>query len=180
MTNLPPTALTELHARTRAAAIICGALSCSSMTASALVETVDLVSATVLQAAGLSRASARMVLAALWEHSTRVAAAADSGRQLRISDREREFLRDLGERVRMLRGGRRLHAAHVAQATRIPADQLGDLERGYGIPSVLALYRLAEVLEVPLPLLVDDTKTPLDLLRAVAGMRAARTDPRRR
>jgi hypothetical protein len=176
VTNLPPLPFTTTGQRARAGAVIAGALDRPSIDASALMETIDLLSAAVLSAAGVDEATARIALAALWEHPTRSSPAAEPRRRIQISDREREFVRDLGQRLRMVRGARRLHAARVAHFTGVPYDQLLDIERGAGIPTVLGLYRLGETLQVPLPLLMDDRKTPLDVLRILAGLQQTRED----
>ena len=41
------------------------------------------------------------------------------------------------------------------------------------MPSILALYRLSDTLQVPLPLLVDEKQTPIDLLRQLAARERA-------
>ena len=134
-----------------------------------LVETIDTLSAAVLRIAGLRDPAIRTVLAALWTYPIAAASAAEPARRLRLSDREREFLLDLGERVHILRRARQQDAPLVWRATGIPADQLLDIERGTGVPTALALYRLADLLEVPLPLLLDARTTPLDMLREIAA-----------
>ena len=179
MSNLPPPPLTTAAQRSRATAILTGAQLRPAAASAALIETLDLICAAVVRTAGVDTATARMALAALWEHPVQSAVAAQPRRQLRISDREREFLRDLGERIRFVRGARRKPIARIALATGIPYDQIGDLERGVGLPTLLGLYRLGEALETPLPLLLDETKTQLDLLRALASLQTTRTDPPR-
>jgi hypothetical protein len=52
---------------------------------------------------------------------------------------------------------------------RDPDRQLHDIERGTGVPTALALYRRADLLEVPLPLMLDPRTTPLDMLRDIAA-----------
>lgn len=170
MSTVVPTPLTRTAERVRAAAIVAGTLRCPAGQAIALVETIDTLSAAVLRIAGLRDPAIRIVLAALWNHpGASSAAAAEPARRLRLSDREREFLLDLGERVNLLRRARQQDAPLVWKATGIPTDQLADIERGTGVPTALALYRLADLLEVPLPLLLDARISPLDMIREIAA-----------
>ena len=81
---------------------------------------------------------------------------------MRRGDREREFLCRLGERLRLVRRGRRLSRARVG------ALVSADIERGSVAPSALTLHRLSEVLQVPLPVLVDEQLAPIDLLQELA------------
>lgn len=169
MTNVPPVPLTRTADRARAAAIIAGVLHCTPIRSFTLVETVDAVSAAVLRTAGLDDTTIRAVLAALWEHPLPAAPAGEPVRGLRLTDREREFLRDLGQRLRIVRSARRVTPPVIRRMTGIAGDQLADIERGIAVPTVLGLHRIADVLQVPLPLLVDQTHTPLELLRLLAG-----------
>jgi hypothetical protein len=176
--NVPPlTPLTQLADRGRAEAIVAGRLRCTPADAAALLGTVDALSASVLGIAGLDDGSIRAAMAALWEHPVRSAAAGEPVSRLRITDRERGFLRDLGQRIHVIRRARRVETPAVRRLTSIPAEQLIDLERGIAVPSVLALHRLAATLQVPLPLLVDDEQTPIDLLRLLAAREQAGRQP---
>lgn len=168
MTNVPSVPLTRTADRARAAAIVAGALHVTPIRSFTLVETVDAVSAAVLRTAGLDDTTIRAVLAALWEHPLPAAPAGQPTRGLQLTDREREFLRDLGQRLRTVRAARRLAPPVIRRMTGIAGDQLGDIERGIAVPTVLGLHRIADVLQVPLPLLVDQTHTPLELLRLLA------------
>lgn len=168
MSNVPPAPLTRTADRARAAAIVAGALHTTATRAFTLVETVDATCAAVLRTAGLDDTTTRAVLAALWEHPLPDAPAGRPLRGLRLTDREREFVRDLGQRVRIVRSARRLTGPVIRRMTGIGVDQLDDIERGIAVPTVLGLHRIAEVLEMPLPLLVDQTRTPLELLRILA------------
>ena len=169
MSNVSALPLTRTADRARAAALLAGAVKRPMGEAFAVLETVDALSAAVLRIAGLDDTTIRAVLAALWIHPVQSAPAAEPIRRLRLSDREREFLRDLGDRIQLLRRARRLDTAGIRRSTGIPTDQLADTERGVGIPTVLALYRLADALQVPLPLLLDTAKSPLDILRELAA-----------
>ena len=170
MTNVPSlTPLTQPGDRGRATAIVAGALRCTLVQASTLLTTVDALSVSVLGIAGMDEASIRAAMAALWDHPLRSAPAGEPIRRLRVTDREREFLRDLGVRIHIVRRARRLETAVVRRATSIPGDQLIDVERGIAIPTVLALYRLGDTLQVPLPLLIDEKQAPIDLLRELAA-----------
>jgi hypothetical protein len=169
MTTVVGIPLTRTADRARAAALVTGAVKCPIGEAFAVLETVDALSAAVLRIAGLNDTTIRAVLAALWTHPVQSGPAAEPARRLSLTDREREFLRDLGERIHLLRRARRLDTAWIRRSTGIPTDQLADTERGVGVPTALALYRLADALQVPLPLLLDTAKSPLDILRELAA-----------
>jgi CBS-domain-containing membrane protein len=174
VTNVPPlTPLTQPADRSRANAIVAGRLRCTTAEAAAILITVDALSASVLGVAGLDEASIRAAMAALWEHPVRSAPAGDPTSRLRVTDREREFLRDLGVRIRVVRQARRLEPPAIRRATSIPGDQLVDVERGIAIPTVLALYRLGDTLQIPLPLLIDEKQAPIDLLQQLAARERA-------
>jgi transcriptional regulator with XRE-family HTH domain len=160
--------LTRTAERSRAAVLITGALRNSSTDAYALVDTLDAVTGAVLRTAGLDDATSRLVLAAMWEHPHPDAPASQNGRGIRLSDRDRELLRDLGARLRMVRRARRLSVPATARMTGISEFQLQDLEDGVAPPSAVALYRLADALRAPLSLLVDHRKAPWDVVVALA------------
>jgi hypothetical protein len=143
--------------------MLAAALHCQAMTAYRMVEVVDAVSVAVLRTAGADDPTARDVLATLWEQF-RAPTADIPTPTLRRSDRERE-LRGLGERIRVVRRGRRLSRPRAGRLAGIGPDQLADLERGSATPNALTIHRLADVLQVPLPLLVDEKQAPVDLLR---------------
>ena len=177
MSNVPPVPLTRTADRARAAAIVAGALHRTPVQSFTLVETVDAVCAAVLRTAGLDDTTIRAVLAALWEHPLPAAPAGYPTRGLRLTDREREFLRDLGQRLRTIRSARRLTGPVIRRLTGIAADQLEDIERGIAVPTVLGLHRIADALQTPLPLLLDPTRTPLELLRILARSHPGAEDP---
>jgi hypothetical protein len=174
VSNVPSlTPLTQPRDRGRAEVIVAGALRCTLVEATTLLNTVDALTAAVLRIAGLDEASIRAAMAALWEHPVRSAPAGTPVTRLRITDREREFLRDLGGRIHVVRRARRIETPAVRRLTSIPGEQLADLERGIAVPSILALYRISDTLQTPLPLLVDEKQTPVDLLRALAARERA-------
>ena len=123
MTNLPPLPLTTTAQRARAAAMLSSALDCQTSTAFALIETVDAVSAAVLHTASVHSSAARGVLAVLWDQPLQATVVDLPSRTLRRTDREREFLRALGERIHVTRqtsngNGRAAGTARVTE----PAD----------------------------------------------------------
>jgi ribosome-binding protein aMBF1 (putative translation factor) len=75
--------------------------------------------------------------------------------------REQQFVRDLGQRIHVIRHARRLTPTGVRNRTGIPPYLLRDFEAGDLWPSSHHLYRLAQAFAVPLPLLVDHEATPL-------------------
>jgi hypothetical protein len=161
--------LTQPRDRGRAEAIVASVLRCTLIEATTLLNTVDALSTAVLRIAGLDEASIRAAMAALWEHPVRSSPAGEPLSRLRLTDREREFLRDLGGRIHVVRRARRMETPAIRRLTSIPGEQLIDLERGIAVPSILALYRLSDTLQVPLPLLVDEKQAPIDLLRKLAA-----------
>ena len=179
MTNLPPTPLTTTGQRARAGAILSGALGRPSVASFELVEALDLVCASVVRAAGVDPATARMVLAALWEHPLQSAAAAEPRRGCGSPTGSGSSCATSANESASCAAPAASRSPAIAFATGIPYDQIGDLEHGVGIPTLLGLYRLGEALEIPLPLLLDETKTPLEVLRILAGMQQSRTEPPR-
>jgi DNA-binding XRE family transcriptional regulator len=166
VTNLP---LTQTSARARAAALIGAALETTPVAAFAVADTLDAVSAAVLRTTGLDDdETIRLVLATLWERPIPHGGTPPSPPALRRSDREWRFLRDLGQRIHVLRRARRLTRTGVRNRTGIGNAVLIDIEQGTAAPSVLTLHRLAEAFQVPLPMLVDDNATPLRILRILA------------
>lgn len=107
-------------------------------------------------------------LAALFAHPRSSTPAARAAGASRLADRDREFLRGLGQRLHAVRTARQVEPPVILRSTGIRSDQLADLERGVAAPTILALHRFAEALQVPLPLLVDHTRSPLDLLLTLA------------
>ena len=136
--------------------------------ARALAVALDNVTASVFSTVGISPADARAVLATMWRpqhvlESDRTAQRRPIGRT-RI-ERDRQFLRDLGERIHVTRRARRLTLTGAARGTGIPAEMLRLVEAGEIPPTLLGLRYLADTLKVPLALLVDDKATPLRVLR---------------
>ena len=178
MPNLPSAALTRTAERARAAAIVARVLPLTNVQSMTLVETVDAVCAAILRTAELDDPTIRAVLAALFEHQMPTAASSQPEHRLRLTDRDREMLRDLGGRIHAIRTARQLSEHLIARETGIPPERLRDLERGVAAPTVLALHRLAHELQVSLPMLLDTTLSPLELLATLARRaRATRVDP---
>lgn len=80
-----------------------------------------------------------------------------------------QFVRDLGQRILVIRHVRRLPPTGVRHRTGSPPYLLRDLEAGDLWPSSYHLYRLAHAFAVPLPLLLDDDASPLRILRRLSG-----------
>jgi XRE family aerobic/anaerobic benzoate catabolism transcriptional regulator len=73
------------------------------------------------------------------------------------TDAEAAFTRALGECIRILRLDQRWSQARLAGAAGVSRVFLSAVERGLHAPNVLVLRRLAEALQVPLAVLVDET-----------------------
>ena len=142
--------------------------------AHSLVLTTDAASTAVLRTAGIPTEDARPILAALWWHQTRPADPAPQvpTRSPAAEAGERQFARDLGQRLHVVRHARRLTPDGVRHRTGIPPYLLRDMEAGDLPPSAVQLHRLARAFAVPLPLLVDDKVTPLRVLRLLSGQAA--------
>jgi Helix-turn-helix domain len=157
--------------RERAIDLVRAATGLPEIAATSLVLTLDATSAAVLRTAGITMADARPVLSALWQQPARIT---DMTPLLRpaptpgSAERDREFLRGLGERIHITRRARRLSEATVQAHVRIDAGLLRDIEAGAVCPSALTVLRLADVFRVPMPLLVDEKATPLRILRLLA------------
>jgi hypothetical protein len=167
VTACPP--LTRVSDRERAATIVETAPHFPRVDANTLVDALDAVSAALLRSAGLSDTAARAVLAALWDQPVPSAALDVPPRTPRRTDREREYLRDLGQRIHVIRRARRRSSADICRTLDLHPEVLRDLEQGNAIPNALLLHRLAAALQVPVPMLVDPTATPRKVLRLLAA-----------
>ena len=142
--------------------------------AHSLVLTTDAASTAVLRTAGIPTEDARPILSALWWHPTRPADPKPVRPVLARSpyaseQEERQFVRDLGQRIHVIRHARRLTPDGVRNRAGIPPYLLRDIEAGDLPPSAVQLHRLSSAFALPLPLLVDDKVTPLRVLRLLSG-----------
>jgi transcriptional regulator with XRE-family HTH domain len=176
-----PLHLTALASdRDRALALVRAATGLPPLAAHSVVLTTDATATAVLRAAGIPPEDARPILATLWPQAPRPADPRPPNRPVvGVQDeavrRELQFVRDLGERIHVIRHARRLTAAGVRNRTGIAPYLLRDLEAGDLWPSMLHLYRLAQAFAVPLPMLVDDQATPVaDPAAAVRSDRLSR------
>jgi hypothetical protein len=146
--------------------------------AHSLVLTLDSVSTAILRTAGLTIADSRTVLAALWQQPARIT---DLDPVLgpppvpgyHDRDRNRRFRHGLGERLHVIRRARRMSVQLLEARTLLRVELIRDIEAGTHCPTLYTLIRLADGLQVPLPLLVDEKATPLRILRIMAGVVAA-------
>jgi hypothetical protein len=168
-----PLHLTALQGdRDRALVLVRAATGLPPLAAHSVVLTTDATATAVLRAAGIPPEDARPILATLWPVAPRPGEPR-LGRPPAFQDdagqREQQFVRDLGQRVHIVRHARRLTPTGVRNRTGIPPYLLRDLEAGDLWPSTHHLYRLAQAFAVRLPLLVDDEATPLRILRLLSG-----------
>jgi transcriptional regulator with XRE-family HTH domain len=91
---------------------------------------------------------------------------------------DRAFLCTLGRRLLLIRTARGLSQAGVARKGRLDRTYVGRIERGRDNPTMTTVRRFAIALDVPLPTLLDETASPLDLLRVTGS--DSRPAPRRR
>ena len=168
-----PLHLTALAAdRERALALIRSATGLPPLAAHSVVLTTDATATAALRAAGITPEDARPILANLWPLAPRPAEPRPGSGppgQDGTGQREQQFIRDLGQRIHVLRHARRLTPTGVRNRTGIPPYLLRDIEAGDLWPSTYHLYRLAQAFAVPLPMLVDDNATPLRILRLLSG-----------
>jgi DNA-binding XRE family transcriptional regulator len=136
--------------------------------ASTLVHSLEAVSAGLLRGAGIGDDAARAILGTLWDAPVETSTAAVPPRTPRRVEQERLFLRDLGERVKVIRRARHRSGDDLCRTLDLPRADLHDLESGLVAPSVLLLYRLAAVLQVPVPMLVDPRATTEKVIRLLA------------
>lgn len=155
--------------RLRAAALVDTASRHFGTDGFTLVQAVDTVSAALLRGAGISDDVGRAILEALWDHPVGSADAFVPPRTPRRTEQEREFMRDLGQRLHVIRRARRRSSSDLCRILDLRPVDLHDLEQGQATPTVLLLYRLAAVLQVPVPMLVDPKATPLKVLRLLAA-----------
>jgi hypothetical protein len=170
MTNVPPLPLSPNEDRERAIATIRATTELPRSAACALALTLDAVSAAVLHAAGIADRDARAILAALWRPERITDPTPTPRPRPTMAERDREFLRDLGQRIHVIRHARRLTPTGVQARTGIPAHLLRDIEAGAAWPSTRSLLHLADAFQVPLPMLVDEKATPLRILRLLAEL----------
>src|SRR5205823_3025482 len=98
-----PTPLSLVRERERAAAVIDSAPHFPAVDTVTLIDALDAVCAALLRSAGLSDAAARAVLAALWDEPVPSAALDVPKPTPRRSEAESAFLRDLGQRIHVIR-----------------------------------------------------------------------------
>lgn len=171
MDTVPLYIMSPFGNRERAIDLVRAATGLPEIAANSLVLTLDATSAAVLRTAGITMADARPILSALWQQPARITDMAPALRPAPLpgsAERDREFLRGLGERIHVTRRARRLSLATVQAHARIDASLLRDIEAGAICPSTLTILRLADVFRVPLPMLVDEKATPLRILRLLA------------
>lgn len=181
MENVPLDLLSPFGNREHATDLTRRATGLPAIAAHNLVLTVDASTTAVLRTAGLTIAEARPILAVLWQDPERISDTDPDrtatplhrpGRQLAPGGGDR-YLPDLGERLRVIREVRRLSRARVAGRAGLTVYGLDDLETGTAWPTLPLLLNLADILEVPIPVLVDPHATPLRILRLLAGQYAA-------
>lgn len=165
MQTVPLDLMTPYGNREQATDLLRSATGLPLPTAHSLVLTLDAVSGGVLRAAGVPTYDALPILAALWRHPKRIT---DATQPRTAPIGGTEYLRDLGERVHVIRRARRLTVTGVHRLTGVSPFVLRDLEAGCTWPSLVLLLRLAEAFQVPLPMLVDDRATALRVLRLLA------------
>jgi hypothetical protein len=146
--------------------------------ARSLLLAVDNVTASVFGTISIRPADTRSVLTTMW--SPQVTLHGDSGGEfvaratvhprsrVRIQQ-DRQFLRELGERLHVIRRARRIGLEHAAHGTGVPPDMLRLVEAGDLPPSLLGLRAFADLYQVPLPMIVDAKATPVRVLRLLAG-----------
>lgn len=162
-------ALSLATARARAQAVLESAHPCVGADAFTVVSALESVSAALLRSAGVDDATAREVLSVLWNQPPGIAGGFIPPRTPRRVEFGREYIRDLGQRLHVIRRVRRRSSSDIARELDLRTVELHDLEQGTAMPTALLLYRLAVLLQVPVPLLVDPKATPeyvLRLLRA--------------
>lgn len=171
MDTVPLYIMSPFGNRQRAIDLVGAATGLPEIAANSLVLTLDATTAAVLRTAGITIADARSILSALWQQPARITDMTPLLRPAPVpgsADRDREFLRGLGERIHVTRRARRLSVTTVEAHTRISAGLLRDIEVGAISPSTLTVLRLSDVFRVPLPMLVDEKATPLRILRLLA------------
>jgi DNA-binding transcriptional regulator YiaG len=78
-------------------------------------------------------------------------------RHARLTEGERQMLRDIGVRITAARKRKRLTRAQFSVLTDINIAHVGSLERGVENPTALTLYRVARALDVTVASLVERT-----------------------
>jgi len=134
--------------------------------ARSLALALDGVAAAVFQTVGVNTGESRAILAAMWRQP--LTAESRPVHRVRRAERDHEFLTSLGERIHVIRRARRITLVDLSRRTGMPVDMLKLVEAGTLAPSLLGLRMLAELFQVPLPMLVDAKATPLRVLRLLA------------
>src|SRR5215217_2061107 len=98
-----PAPLSLVRERERAAAVLGSARHFPAVDAVTLIDALDAVCAALLRSAGLSDPAARAVLAALWDDPVPSATSDVPPRTPRRTELENAFLRDVGQRVHVIR-----------------------------------------------------------------------------
>jgi hypothetical protein len=172
MDTVPLYIMSPFGNREHAIELIRVATGLPEIAANSLVLTLDATSAAVLRTAGITMADARPILSALWQQPARIVGMTPLLRPAPLpgsAERDKKYLLGLGERIHVTRRARRLDESAVQFHTRIKAGLLRDIEAGAICPSTLTVLRLADVFQVPLPLLVDEKATPLRILRLLGA-----------
>jgi hypothetical protein len=152
MDTVPLYIMSPFGNRERAIDLVRTATGLPEIAANSLVLTLDATSAAVLRTAGITMADARLILSAVLQQPARITDMSPLLRPAPIPgsvERDREFLRGLGERIHVTRRARRLSEATVQAHVRIDAGLLRDIEAGAICPSTLTVLRLADEFRVP-------------------------------
>lgn len=93
-----------------------------------------------------------------------------------------KIYREIGSRIRALRGAARLTQAQVAERAGLDASFFGQLERGANVPSLRSLYAIAGALSVEVADLLPRKGKDKPRDPAIAALDAALEDlpPKRR
>ena len=172
MQTVPLHPLSPIGNREHAMTLIRTATGLPEIAAHCLALTLDAVSEAVLRAAGIPAPDARPILAALWQLPERLTDTPTLPPRPQPAPGGPRYLRDLGQRVHVIRRARRLTLTGLHHRTGIAVPVLRDLEAGAAWPTLPLLLAVAEALAVPLPLLVDPQATPLRILRLLAAQAA--------
>jgi XRE family transcriptional regulator, aerobic/anaerobic benzoate catabolism transcriptional regulator len=90
---------------------------------------------------------------------------------------EEAYLRNIGERLRMVRAGRGMTRKILARASGVSERYLADLEQGTGNASLLVLKQIADAMAVKVADLVrDGTEPSADVARLVQRIQALPSD----
>ncbi|MCU1306607.1 MAG: bzdR [Acidobacteriaceae bacterium] len=93
------------------------------------------------------------------------------------AERETEYLKSLGDRVREARARRGMTRKILARDSGVSERYLAQLERGQGNISILLLRDIARALDIPLELLVlQGPEPPIDLIHTTEFLRRLRPE----